>query len=275
VPYCIGFVDAGYFKAAGARTLGTSPNRLWPVSTAVVAWLRQLAASFPDEQFLRAYWYDGQHDPSHAGYTAQRLYFDAIASTPGIQFRAGHLVQRTPKWQRPIRRAIRESARRFDIEPERFLADFEQRFQFLPERQQKGVDTLITLDLVRLAQQPAYGTGVLIAGDRDRAAPARRSSGADLRGRGRLDVRGSRPCWPGGPRHDRHLTPGLGRPATARPLRGRPGSGGEAGLAGGAGLNAAGEGLGQADGADADQQVQHLDDPMGGAGEQVLLAEAE
>jgi uncharacterized LabA/DUF88 family protein len=173
VPYCIGFVDAGYFKAAGARTLGTSPNRLWPVSTAVVAWLRQLAASFPDEQFLRAYWYDGQHDPSHAGYTAQRLYFDAIASTPGIQFRAGHLVQRTPKWQRPIRRAIRESARRFDIEPERFLADFEQRFQFLPERQQKGVDTLITLDLVRLAQQPAYGTGVLIAGDRDLAEAVR------------------------------------------------------------------------------------------------------
>lgn len=173
MPYCIGFVDAGYFKAAAARTLGTSPNRLWPVSAAVVAWLRQLAATFPDEPFLRAYWYDGQHDPSHVGYAAQRQFFDAIASTPGIQLRAGHLVQRTPKRQRPIRRAIRESARRFDIEPDLFLADFEQRFQFLPERQQKGVDTLITLDLVRLAQQAAYGTGVLIAGDRDLAEAVR------------------------------------------------------------------------------------------------------
>jgi uncharacterized LabA/DUF88 family protein len=170
---CIGFVDAGYLKAAGGRTLGMDINKLWPVSQAVVSWFQQAASSFPGERFLRVYWYDGQHDPRHRGYAAQRVFFDAISRTPGLQFRGGHLVERTPKWQAPVRQAIRESARQFHLDPEGFLADFEQRFRFMPEWQQKGVDTLIVLDLVRLAQQGAYTTGVLIAGDRDLAEAVR------------------------------------------------------------------------------------------------------
>lgn len=106
-------------------------------------------------------------------YAEQRGFFDAISRTPGLQFRAGHLVERTPKWQAPVRRAILETARNFQLDPEGFLADFEQRFRFMPEWQQKGVDTLITLDLVRLAQQGAYSTGILVAGDRDLAEAVR------------------------------------------------------------------------------------------------------
>lgn len=169
----IGFVDAGYLKAAGGRTLGVSPGQLHLVSDPVISWFQRLTSILPGEQFLRVYWYDGQHDPRSPSYAAQRTYFDAIASTPGVQFRAGHLVERTPTWQAPVRRAIRESARDFNLDPEEFLANFEQRFRFMPERQQKGVDTLITLDLVRLAQQGAYGTGILIAGDRDLAEAVR------------------------------------------------------------------------------------------------------
>ena len=37
----------------------------------------------------------------------------------------------------------------------------------------EGVDTLITLDLVRLAQRRAYDTALLVAGDRDLAEPVR------------------------------------------------------------------------------------------------------
>ncbi|MGH8906868.1 MAG: NYN domain-containing protein [Egibacteraceae bacterium] len=44
---------------------------------------------------------------------------------------------------------------------------------FYPGRQQKGVDTLVTLDLVRLAQRNAYDTAILIAGDRDLAEAIR------------------------------------------------------------------------------------------------------
>ncbi len=39
--------------------------------------------------------------------------------------------------------------------------------------EQKGVDTLIVLDLVRLAQRRAYDTAFLIAGDRDLAEAVR------------------------------------------------------------------------------------------------------
>lgn len=170
---CIGFVDAGYLKAAGARTLGIDPNQLRPMTNVIVSWLQSLTSSFPGEQFLRAYWYDGQYDPRSPSYAAQRAYFDAIASTPGLQFRAGHLVERMPQWPRSIRQAIRDTAKHFHLDPERFLADFERRFRVVPERRQKGVDTLITLDLVRLAEQGAYSTGFLITGDRDLAEPVR------------------------------------------------------------------------------------------------------
>ena len=40
-------------------------------------------------------------------------------------------------------------------------------------RQQKGVDTLIALDMVRLASRSAYMTAILIAGDRDLAEAIR------------------------------------------------------------------------------------------------------
>lgn len=53
------------------------------------------------------------------------------------------------------------------------LAQFEQHFSFRPQRQQKGVDTLIVLDLVRLAQRRVYDCAVLIAGDRDLAEAVR------------------------------------------------------------------------------------------------------
>ena len=48
--------------------------------------------------------------------------------------------------------------------------EFAKHFELRPEIGQKGVDTLIVLDLVRLAQQVVYDTAVLIAGDRDLAA---------------------------------------------------------------------------------------------------------
>lgn len=47
------------------------------------------------------------------------------------------------------------------------LSNFEQHFRFQPERAQKGVDALLTLDVVHLAQKGAYDWAVLVAGDRD------------------------------------------------------------------------------------------------------------
>lgn len=84
---------------------------------------------------------------------------------PGIQLRLGHLQEVKPKWQHAVQVALDAAGLDRDA--------FERHFQFRPELGQKGVDTRITLDLVRLARGHAYDVGVLIAGDRDLAEPVR------------------------------------------------------------------------------------------------------
>ena len=161
-----GFIDVGYLKAASAGALKLKTRQLKPRADACVSWLSGLAPSIPgDSTLLRVYWYDGAYDPRHARHAAQRRYFDAIANIPGVQLRLGHLQVRTPKWQYPVKAALG----RVGVD----LKTFEQHFQFRPELGQKGVDTRITLDLVRLAQRHVYDTAVLVAGDRDLAEPVR------------------------------------------------------------------------------------------------------
>lgn len=119
------------------------------------------------------YWYDGQFDTAHAEYRSQRRFLDAIAYTPGVQIRLGHLVERRPRLERPVRRALESTAEALGIDRSVLLEEFDRHFTFRPERQQKGVDTLIALDLVRLAQRRAYDRAVLLAGDRDLAEAVR------------------------------------------------------------------------------------------------------
>ncbi len=70
-----------------------------------------------------------------------------------------------PSWQYAVKKALENCG----VD----LAEFEKHFQFRPVMEQKGVDTLIVLDLVRLAQRRAYDTAFLIAGDRDLAEAVR------------------------------------------------------------------------------------------------------
>jgi uncharacterized LabA/DUF88 family protein len=60
-----------------------------------------------------------------------------------------------------------------DVDADKLLAEFARHWSFRPERQQKGVDTLIALDLVRLAGRAAFDTAILIAGHRDLAEAVR------------------------------------------------------------------------------------------------------
>jgi uncharacterized LabA/DUF88 family protein len=160
----VGFVDFGFLKAATAAALKVDGRKLRPDAEACVAWLREASAA-TGTSFLRVYWYDGAFDPRDPRHAKQRLYFDAIARTPGVQLRLGHLQERTPKWQYPVKAALRNVG----VD----LALFEKHFQFRPELGQKGVDTRITLDLVRLAQRRVFDTAIVIAGDRDLAEPVR------------------------------------------------------------------------------------------------------
>ena len=171
----IGFIDAGYLRAEGARVLGTRSRNVRPNAERIVAWVRQVREDgfANNAQFLRAYWYDGSFDPSHQEYASQRRFFNAIAQTPGIQLRLGHIAERQNRLRGPIRNAIRNSAVALGVEPDSLLEEFDRNWTFYPERQQKGVDTLIALDMVRLASRSVCGTMVLIAGDRDLAEVVR------------------------------------------------------------------------------------------------------
>jgi uncharacterized LabA/DUF88 family protein len=157
----VGFIDYGFLSKAAKGPLKAAS--VTPKAAGVVNWLRGIEAD--PSSFLRAYWYDGAYDPRHNKHNAQRKYFDTIAAEPGVQLRLGHLQETHPKWQHAVREAIKAAG--LD------LAKFEEQFTFRPELGQKGVDTRIALDLVRLAQNHAYDVGIVVAGDRDLAEPIR------------------------------------------------------------------------------------------------------
>ena len=69
--------------------------------------------------------------------------------------------------------ALRTTANGLGVAPDELVAEFDKNWTFYPELQQKGVDTLIALDMVRLASRSAFGTAIVIAGDRDLAEVVR------------------------------------------------------------------------------------------------------
>jgi uncharacterized LabA/DUF88 family protein len=158
------FVDAGFLKAEGARALGIDVSELSPSPASLIEGLR--AMSWDNRSsLLRAYWYDAIGEPGTPGWTEAKASFEAIARTPGIRLRLGHVSVQQPSWHTPLKHALRTAGVNLD--------EFRKYFEFREERRQKGVDTLLTLDLVSLAQRGAYDRAILIAGDRDFAEPVR------------------------------------------------------------------------------------------------------
>ena len=58
---------------------------------------------------------------------------------------------------------MRKVARELDLDPKEFIS----RLDIKKAYEQKGVDTLLVLDMVRLAQHGTYDYAILVAGDRD------------------------------------------------------------------------------------------------------------
>jgi uncharacterized LabA/DUF88 family protein len=167
-------VDAGFLKAAGARTLGLRRDRVAFDGHACLQWFdgfpydkrfARAGAVFAERAFLRAYWYDAAFDPAHRGYLAQRTTFDALALVPGLHLRLGHVQERRPGWQYGVRRAVKACGLA--------LSEFEKHFDFRSEREQKGVDALMTLDLAQLSRDRVVDAVLLLSGDRDLAEAVR------------------------------------------------------------------------------------------------------
>jgi hypothetical protein len=154
------FVDAAHLERSGARALKLRVLGAVLDPGAVVRWAAGLGPVHGSgERLLRVYWYDGAFEPTHPDFRGQRQYFEAVQDVPALVLRLGYVVERTPVWQTPVRQALRSCGVA--------LTDFEKHFKFRPERTQKGVDALLTLDVVHLAQKGAYEWAVLVAGDRD------------------------------------------------------------------------------------------------------------
>ena len=164
----VGFIDASFLRAEGARTLGEDPRGLRLDAEGVVTWLDGLSYAL-DQSFLRAYWYDARFEPGHDHAEGQRRFFIALGQTPGIQVRLGHIVEYRPWFEPGIREAVRRTAAGVGLDPDVVMNEFDRHWTFRPERRQRGVDTLVATDLVRLASRSIFDTAVLISGDRDLA----------------------------------------------------------------------------------------------------------
>lgn len=168
-------VDAGFLKAEGARVLGLPRSSLAFDGEACIRWFstvvrdsryEQFAPIFATKAFLRVYWYD----PSDRRDRAQRAAFDRLADVPGLCLRLGHLHEVRPGWQHPVRKAVQACGVN--------LVDFEKHFQFRSELEQKGVDALMTLDLVNLSRDRVVDAVLLVSGDRDLEESVRVAQGA-------------------------------------------------------------------------------------------------
>lgn len=124
----VGFVDAGVLRALRKKYFRPKVRVFWN-------WFEGLSDThLSGERPLRVYWYDGIHAPTHPVYRSQRRFYDALGKAQGVQLRLGHLVE-VPAAPGLMR--------------------------------QKGVDTLLTLDLVRLAGRADCSTAILLISDRD------------------------------------------------------------------------------------------------------------
>lgn len=135
------FVDSGYVTA-GARKRFNLQGPVRMDGEALERWSSFVWADTRPTRMLRTYVYDGALPAGADGYADQRDHFDQLAAHRGIRLRLGHLTERQAGTSR---------------------ARFEQ----------KGVDTLMVLDLLRMAQRGAFDIAIVIAGDRDLAEALR------------------------------------------------------------------------------------------------------
>lgn len=166
LPTYAGFVNAGFLRAEGARALDENPRNVRMDSGAVATWFQDLTFE-REARFLRAYWYDARFESGHELAEGQRRFFSALGQTPGIQLRLGHIVEYRPWFEQGIRDALTRTAVGLNLDPNRVMEEFDQQWTFRPERRQRGVDTMLCSDIVRLAGRRAFDTAVIFSGDRD------------------------------------------------------------------------------------------------------------
>lgn len=136
-----GFIDVGFLTAEGARSLRLPRAQVRPNAAKVVSWLQGLSEPsigldgrepLGGQRFLRAYWYDGAFPPTHEQYASQRRFLDAIAFTPGVQLRLGHISERRSRLETPVLNALKSTAVGVGVDPDVLLEEFAKHWTFYP-----------------------------------------------------------------------------------------------------------------------------------------------
>ena len=168
-------IDVGFLRASGAGTLNKRISQTRLDAEAIADWARNLADrdNLVSGVFVRAYWYDATFHIGHKLAKNQHGFLAQVGQIPGIRLRLGHISENRQASDQPLLKALRKTAKELGIGPDHLTGEFRRHWDFRPERRQKGVDTLIALDLVRLAGQGVFDTAVLISGDRDLAEAVR------------------------------------------------------------------------------------------------------
>lgn len=168
-------IDVGFLRVSGAEALNKRTSQVRLDAEAIADWGRSLSDhdNLVSGVFVRAYWYDATFHIGHKLAKNQHGFLEKVGQTPGIRLRLGHISENRQASDPALLKALRKTAKELGIGPDHLTSEFRRHWDFRPERRQKGVDTLITLDLVRLAGQGVFDTAVLISGDRDLAEAVR------------------------------------------------------------------------------------------------------
>lgn len=158
------FIDVGYLRAEGRIFFSNllSKIRIRMNTTEIADWCRGI-----EGHLFKAFWYDGVYPKSHKSAKFQQKILSEIEQIPNFKLRLGHMVKSRPKYEPGLRDAINLAASDLGLDPNQLIKELEKNGTFKPEYKQKGVDTLLVLDLVMLAQQGKIDTAVLITGDGD------------------------------------------------------------------------------------------------------------
>jgi uncharacterized LabA/DUF88 family protein len=160
----IGIVDSGFLIKSMASVLKLPTGDVAIEGSELVDWFRVASARIGD-RLLRCYWYDAVYPEGSKERHKQRAKLDKLEECAGMQLRLGHL-QSTPFEHKAL---LKSAAAAAGIDYSELMKHFNPETRYT----QKGVDTLIVLDMLRFVRLQACQKIILIGGDRDLAEAVR------------------------------------------------------------------------------------------------------
>lgn len=164
---CMSFIDANYLRAEGIKEMGEKPRNWRLNGSSLVEWLEQLTSDEDLGTHVRTYWYDAQFEPDHRHADGQQRFFVALRQVEDLDLRLGQIVETRPWFEQGIRDAMSRTADDVGLDVDTLMSAFENHWTFRTRRKQKGVRSLMSVDLMTLCLNDAFDTAVMSVGDRD------------------------------------------------------------------------------------------------------------